>query len=287
MPTEYESVFEKITKEYYELTASEKKTADFIMNNQRDTQYMSIAELAEASAVAEATVSRFCRRLGYKGYNAFKLAVANASAAVRHEAGVLSGQVEETDSFEDMCSKLYSADNTALQQTLGLVDRNAVMKAIDIFEKADKVFCMGQGGSMLLAEDTAHVFSPFGNKFFAVGDAHLQMMSAATMTDKDAILFLSYSGATKDMMDTITLAKEQGAKIVLITRFPKSPGASLADVVLRCGSSESPLQMGSVAAKIAQLFVVDIVFSEMCRRNLDKCFENRRKIAAALADKHL
>lgn len=287
MSTQSESVFEKISREYYELTVSEKKTADFVMNNQHDTQYMSIAELAEASDVAEATVSRFCRRLGYKGYNAFKLAVANSAAVIKHDAGALYGQVEETDSFEDMCSKLYSADTAAMGQTLELLNTETVKAAVDILESADKVLCMGQGGSMLLATDAAHVFATMGNKFFPVSDAHLQSISAATMTPGDAILFFSYSGATKDMMDTLSIAKEQGAKVILITRFPKSPGAAFADVVLQCGSSESPLQMGSVAAKIAQLFLVDIVFSEMCRRNMDKCFENRERIAAALAEKHL
>lgn len=287
MSIQNESVFEKISREYYELTASEKKTADFVMNNQHDTQYMSIAELAEASDVAEATVSRFCRRLGYKGYNAFKLAVANSAAVIKHDAGALYGQVEESDSFEDMCGKLYSADASAMTQTLELINPGAVGLAADILEAADKVFCMGQGGSMLLAAEAAHVFAPTGNKFFAVSDAHLQAISAATMSEKDAVLFFSYSGSTKDMMDTLALAKEQGAKVILITRFPKSPGAALADVVLQCGSSESPLQMGSVAAKIAQLFLVDIVFSELCRRNMDKCFNARERIAAALSEKHL
>lgn len=287
MSTQSESVFEKISKKYYELTASEKKTADFVMNNQHDTQYMSIAELAEASDVAEATVSRFCRRLGYKGYNAFKLAVANSAAMLRRDAGALYGQVEETDSFEDMCSKLYSADAAAMGQTLELLNPENIRAAVDILEAADKVLCMGQGGSMLLAMDAAHVFAPVDNKFFAVSDAHLQVISAATMSDRDAILFFSYSGATRDMMDTLAAAREQGAKIILITRFPKSPGAVFADVVLQCGSSESPLQMGSVAAKIAQLFLVDIIFSEMCRRSMDKCLENRERIAAVLAEKHL
>ena len=287
MSVQSESVFEKISREYYELTASEKKTADFVMNNQHDTQYMSIAELAEASDVAEATVSRFCRRLGYKGYNAFKLAVANSAAVIRHDAGALYGQVEETDSFEDMCRKLYSADTAAMGQTLELMNPAAIAATVDILEAADKVICMGQGGSMLLAQEAANVFAPMGNKFFSVCDAHLQVISAVTMTERDAVLFFSYSGATKDMMDTLSVAREQGAKVVLITRFPRSPGAALADVVLQCGSSESPLQMGSVAAKIAQLFLIDIIFSEMCRRNMDKCFENRERIASALAEKHL
>ena len=72
------NVFEKINSEYYQLTSAEKKVADYVVIHQQKTQFMSISELAEESGVAEATISRFCRRLDYKGYNAFKLAVANS-----------------------------------------------------------------------------------------------------------------------------------------------------------------------------------------------------------------
>ena len=76
----YGNVFAKINNEYYQLTGAEKKVADYAVAHQQKTQYMSISELAEEAGVAEATISRFCRRLGYKGYNAFKLAVANSTA---------------------------------------------------------------------------------------------------------------------------------------------------------------------------------------------------------------
>ena len=78
------NVFERISAEYYNLTAAEKKAADYVLSHQRKTQDMSITELAAASGVAEATVSRFCRRLGCKGYNAFRLAIANSSAQRPH-----------------------------------------------------------------------------------------------------------------------------------------------------------------------------------------------------------
>ena len=79
-------------------------------------------------------------------------------------------------------------------------------------------------------------------------------------------LFRSYSGATRDLLEIAHLARARGAELILITRFPKSPGASLASVVLQCGTNESPLQMGSVAARVAIIFVLDVLFSEVCRR---------------------
>lgn len=287
MPTGTESVFTKINDEYYQLTASEKKTADYVMAHQREAQFMSISELAEASSVAEATVSRFSRRLGYKGFNAFKLALANSAARMRTDANPLSGEVLDDDSLTDVCRKLYAADVSAMTQTLELIKPDDIKAAADLLERAGKVLCMGQGGSMIIASEAAHLFSTASGKFFAVGDSHMQVIAATTMSADDVILFFSYSGATKDMIETLQLARARGAKSILITRFPKSPGAALADVVLQCGANESPLQLGSVAARIAQMYLMDVLFSELCRRDLDNIRQSRSRIAEALADKHL
>lgn len=282
-----ESVFDKISAAYYELTAAEKKTADFILDNRERSQYLSIAELSEYSGVAEATVSRFCRRLGYKGFNAFKLAIANAASGVRHDEGVLSGPVNAEDSTEVMAQKLYSADQAAMLQTLELIDPAQIRRAADLLCQAGRVVCMGQGGSMLMAEDANHLFSTVSGKFSAVADSHSQVMTAVNMQPGDLILFFSYSGATRDMLDTMNAAKTRGVKLLLITRFPKSPGAALADLTLACGSNEGPLQLGSVPAKIAQLFLLDVLFSEFCRRDIRACRQSRERIAAAMEGKHI
>ena len=282
-----ETVFETISQAYYDLTAAEKKTADYVMKHHDETQYMSIAELADASGVAEATVSRFCRRLGYKGYNAFKLAIANAAAVGRHGGDQLSGQILEDDSLEDMSRKLYSADLAAMAQTLERLDAERIGAAVDCLEKAGKVLCMGQGGSMVMAAEAAHLFSTVSGKFFPVSDSHSQVIAAANMDENDALLFFSYSGATREMSETLNVARSRGARVILITRFPRSPGAALADVVLCCGSNESPLQLSSVPAKIAQLFLMDVLFSAFCRRDMERCRASSARVAEALAEKHL
>ena len=146
---------------------------------------------------------------------------------------------------------------------------------------------MGQGGSMLMAEEAAHLFTTVFSGFFPVQDSHMQVIAASNLSERDVILFFSYSGATKDLMDVLRIAKQRQTKIILVTRFPGSPGAALADCVLQCGSTENPLQLGSVAARIAQLYLIDVVFSEMCRRDLEGCGHRREMIADALSDKHL
>ena len=281
-------VFAKISNAYYRLTTAEKKVADYVVIHQRDTQYMSISELAEACGVAEATISRFTKRLGYKGYNAFKLATANSIAGRSASMGnPLSGEVLAEDSVSDMCQKLFAAELDAMEQTLGLLRPEAVTAAGDLLMGAEKVLCMGQGGSMVMAQEAAHLFSTAFSKYFPVCDSHMQTIATAQLGPGDVILYISYSGATRDLLETARLARERDAKLILITRFPKSPGAALASVVLQCGTNESPLQMGSVAARVAIIFVLDVLFSEVCRRDLDGCRSRRRQVADALSEKHV
>lgn len=286
MADEKQNVFVHIGSEYYTFTAAEKRLADYILSAQDCISRMSISELANACSVADATVSRFCRRLGYKSYPDFKIAIANASAH-RLEDNPLSGEITREDTLEAISQKLLNANTVAMTQTLEVLNLEAVAQAASILRNSTTVLCMGQGGSMLIASEAAHLFSTISGKFRPVSDSHMQAMAAAMMEPTDTILFYSYSGSTLAMLDTLKTAKERGSKVILVTRFPNSPGAALADIVLQCGANENPLQSGSVPARIAQMYLTDILFSEYTRRNLDEAKESRNRIAQALAAKHV
>jgi DNA-binding MurR/RpiR family transcriptional regulator len=284
------NIFTNISNNYYLLTTSEKKVADYVLSHQSNVQFMSISELADECGVAEATVSRFCRRLHLRGYNAFKLALAKDTGgqnSSRFALEPLEGEILPEDSIDDLSRKLYATHISALAQTRDLLRADAVAQTAELLQNADKVYCMGQGGSMILAQEAAHLFSTISPKFFAVSDSHMQATATALLTPKDVLLFFSYSGSTRDIVDIMGRAQERKAKTVLFTRFAKSPGAAYADVVLLCGSNEGPLQLGSVQARIAQLFVVDVLFNELCRRMGEEAQQNRESVVNALADKHM
>ena len=286
-PTTETGFIQRVSREYYNLTATERKVADYVVAHRAEAQHMSITDLAAASDVAEATISRFVRALNYKGYHEFRMEIARSANASASDLSPLSGELAEGDSFSEIIRKIYTADVDAMTQTLELIDEKKIRRAADLIVCAEKVFCMGQGGSMILAQEAAHLFTTTQSKYFAVSDSHTQAITAATMTQKDVLLYFSYSGATTDMMDTLSIARARKAAVILFTRYPNAPGAGLADVVLQCGSNESPLQLGSVAARIAQMYLLDVLFSEVCLRNLDGCRQARLDIARALKNKHL
>ena len=279
------NILDHIHASYYQLSAAERKVADYVLGRHDQVQFMSITQLAEECGAADATVSRFCRNLQLKGFNAFKLEIAKYIAA--QSAGGLRNQSVPTDTPEGRFLEAGRASHAAIDQTLSLLRQGDIARVVELFENAGRVYCMGAGGSMLLANECAHLFSTVSNKFTAVWDSHLQMSIAATMNSHDAIVLFSYSGATESGVEVLELARRRKIRTVLITRYPKSPAAKLADVVLCCGSSESPFQFGSVPAKVAQLVLMDALFQEYLHRNRDSAEQNLQRIAAALSEKHL
>ena len=279
-------ILERIHASYYQLTATERKVADFVLVNHAQVQFMSITQLADECGTADATISRFCRSLQLKGFNAFKLELAKhaATASVAEFAPI---HIPDYETQEGRCREVGRLNQEAVSQTIELVNQHSVDAAVDLLEKAGKVISMGAGGSMVMASDFAHLFSTVSGKFFTIADSHLQMSALATMDPGDVVVLLSYSGATTNGLQILELAKHRGVATILITRYPKSPAANLADVVLLCGSNESPVQQGSVRAKVAQLVVMDVLYQEYCYRNREACQENLQSIASALTGMHL
>ena len=136
-----------------------------------------------------------------------------------------------------ICQKICDSDVDAIRQTLELIDPEKIRRAADILVSAGRVLCMGQGASMILAQECAHLFSLVRPNFYAVIDSHIQAIAASQLTARDVVLYFSYSGSTKELLDNLKIVREQRAMSILITRFPKSPGAAYADVVLQCGGA--------------------------------------------------
>ena len=239
-----------------QLTRSGHAVADYLLQHADEPPYLSISSLARECNVAEATVFRFCRALGFDGYHEMRIALAQANAT-----GTMSSQRElqpgaSTETlFEHASARLF----TAINGTQNALSVEAVDEAARMLREAKQVFCFGQGGSMLLANDICARFASLSTKFRTSGDSHLQLLTASLMNEADVVLFVSYSGATRDMMETLRTAKAAGAKIILLTHYEDSPGASLADVVLRCGAQESPLDSGSIPIKVAVLYVGEVL----------------------------
>ncbi|WP_404347961.1 MurR/RpiR family transcriptional regulator [Sutcliffiella horikoshii] len=271
-----------INSYYPSLTKSEQKVASVVLEQMEKVLYYSVTDLADVSEVGETTVLRFCRKIGLKGYQEFKLAIAKDLSSINHEK-------EHNKSDENKPASLVAsiANNTknAIDETMNKLNQETLDGVIELLLKAKSIQFFGVGTSGLTALDAKNRFLRFGFRSDAVIDPHLQSMTAATLGEEDVVIGLSVSGSTKDTIDSLKIAKENGAKIIAITYYARSPITKLADMVMLSGGKESPLEGGSLAAKIAQLFVIDLLCTGLAVKQKEYSLSMKEKTARAVIEK--
>lgn len=274
-------------QEYEKFTKSEKKIVDYVLEHQKETQYISITDLSAACDVAVSTISVFCRKLKLAGFNDFKLELARASlmGGGRMSAGLPHEEIQVEDSVSTVMEKTLGAAQDALNKAYHMLQESAVRRAAELISGARHVVCLGQGNHSVVSMAAWALFSTATDKFRTVQDSHLQTVTLATLSQEDVVLYFSYSGATHELLEAAELIRARGAKLILVTRFLNAPASAYADTVLLCGPNEQPLQFGSTAAIVAQLYVMDVLFSEFCKRNHEQTEQCRQSVGKALTQK--
>ncbi|WP_246061290.1 MurR/RpiR family transcriptional regulator [Paenibacillus oralis] len=264
---------------YPSLTKSEQKVARRVLEHADEVLYSSITEFAEASGVGETTVIRFCRKINFKGYQEFRLALAQSQTLRKIEENRL--EEREVHYIERVCSNAVKV----LQMSLSLLDRGTLEAAVDLIDKARHIQFIGVGSSGIAALDAKNRLLRLGRRSEAAFDSHMQAMSAVLLEEGDVAVGFSVSGSSKDTNDILAKAKSGGAKVIAVTNYAKSPITSIADLVLLTAGKESPLEGGSMSAKISQLFVIDLLCEGLSLKNLERAKQMKEKTARAVIDK--
>lgn len=272
----------KVYSYIHTLTRSEKKVADYVLENMEETIYLTVTELAEKVGVGETTVLRFCRRIGYKGYQAFRMAVTKEVAKQSNED---FDDIDETNVMQAIVQKSTYASIQALKETASLIGTKELEKSIELMVKQKRIVMYGSSMSENTAQDARNKFLRIGRVVEVYTYAHMQAMSAATLTDEDLAIGISISGSTKDTFDALTIAKENGAKIISLTHSRRSPIADISDTVLLTAGRETPLQGGSLGAKISQLLVIDLLFNGVASQQQERAKRYKDLTAKAVLDK--
>lgn len=209
--------------------------------------YMSITDLAAASGVAEATVLRFCRSLGFNGYQEFRLNLAQGAID-------MGTREEEHINYVEEVGDAYWA---AIDGCRKIMREERLSAARDLIFDADSVCCFGVGSSFLAARELHNRLMTMGILTFCEQDPHLQNVLLSSRGPKDLLILFSLSGCSKDTVEAAELAIAGGMKVMAITSFEHSPLARYADLLLTTAPIIQNSLIGSMTGKIMQLFMVD------------------------------
>lgn len=272
-------------QEYGRFTRAERKIADFVLDHQEETQYISITDLSGQCGVAVSTVSLFCRKLKLAGFNDFKLELARAALPARAALSEPGSEITAEDSAASLMGKVLSAAQDTLNNAYHMLSERDVTLAADLLRRAGQVVCLGQGNHAAVALAAWAQFSTTSPKFKTIQDSHMQTVVLSTLSEGDAVLYFSYSGATHELLEAVEVIRARGARLILVTRYHNSPASAYADAVLLCGPNEQPFQFGSTSALMAQLYAVEVLLSEFVRRQPEEAERNRQSVGKALTQK--
>jgi DNA-binding MurR/RpiR family transcriptional regulator len=283
-PLKINDIYSTIETLYNTFTKSEKKIADYTLSHREKIMYMSITELSDACSAGEASIFRFCKTLGLRGYQEFKIALANSISEDQSSQKIYSS-IHEGDSLEEISEKVKNANLSAIENTYSLLDYEDLKTAAGYLFSADHIRFFGVGASYTTALEGHIKFLRITNKSSCTFDSHLQAMTASLMGEKEVAVIISFSGQTKDTVEVAIEAKKSGAKVIAITRYQKSPLAEYADVVLLTGAMEGPFQGGSTSAKVAQLYLLDLLYMQYYLHSFQESETNKEQTLQSVVPK--
>lgn len=246
------------------LSQMERKLAERILSSPSEIVHMGITELAEQCGISPATVTRFCKAFHFKGFPDFKVKLASEIA---HSDGA-----PQDGSYQDIVAgnplsvivEAMQANHLAsIRDTTSLLDIDRLQAAVDLLCRARRVDLYGMATSSIVAQDFYQKLIRIGVNCTAFADSHMQITSASTLSAGDVAFAVSYSGETPETIDALTCAGASGASTIALTSYGSSRLATLADIPLFSSSLEQGMRRGDMASRIAQLHIIDILFTGM------------------------
>ena len=267
------------------MTRSEQQIAIFLSEHTEDFIQATVPELAKRTGKSEITLQRFCKKLGFNGMQELKLALAAYLPA--HQNGGPYGDIHIEDSAESIARKLFQNIADGLTDSLKLLDFDQINQAVTVLDNAQRIGVYGFGNSATVCRDIETRFLRLGTPVQAYSDAHQQVTSAALLTPKDAVIAVSHSGETSELLDSVHIAQKNGAKIIAITSHAMSDLAKTADIVLHGMGREVHYRSEAVSSRFVHIAIADVLYTALALRHPQVYQKNLACMRKAIAEKRL
>lgn len=235
------------------LIPSDARVAREILENPEGVIHLSVGDVASAAGTSASTVVRCCQRLGFRGFQHLKIALAQDGV---HNRGLEHHDAAKGSSHE-ILGRVLSSAARVLQDSLSTVGIREFEEAVGVLRRARRVLFVGVGTSAPLAQDAAYRFLTIGVRAEAPPDVHAQHVAARLLKPGDVCFAVSHTGATRETVTSVKAARESGATTVAVTSFSQSPITEFTQIVLVAGGPELSFRLEAMTSRIAHLSVLD------------------------------
>lgn len=261
----------KVKSIFDQLSNAERSAAQYFLNNANSIFDKPIAVLAKESQTTQAAWVRFCKSLGFKGLKELKksffVQIQMPASENTHENYTVYSDINGYKSVEEISANVMQSGICAITDTVKLIDSATMEKAAKAIMKAHSVKLFGVSASALVAEDFYYKLLRIGKNACFSKDSHVQLTYAANISPADAAVIISHSGATAEIIEILDTVKKRGAVGIAVTRFSKKNYLNNADIILYSSAPEIYRRSGAMSSRIAQLTVIDVLFSTIAHQN--------------------
>lgn len=267
----------KINEAMHSLSKQELKVATYVIKHPKEAASMTIANLSKKCKVSTATVVRFCQSIGYSSFRDFIMDLYHEVANEEHNVQQSIYDIENPNtknlSIEETITMVTTLNIASLKATIDVLNNDEVKKAVDLIDKANKVFIYALSGSAMVAHDAEYKFRRIGIDCQAFDNPHAEILSSMVIKKEDVALFISYTGETVEIIKTAQIIKDKNIPIISITRFGENPLSMLSDIKLQHSSIGKGLKTYSTRSRTPQHNLIDIIFVALCQRRGQKLKE--------------
>lgn len=279
------SIINKLDDINFNFTKSEKQIINYIKMNIKDISYKSISDIAKQIGVGESTISRFTKNIGFLGFSDFKIALAKEVIGIDNK-NIIDSSIYNSEHAKETGKKLLHNNIYILEKTSQIINYDDIHKCSNIIINSNKIYFIGVGYSGIIAQDINYKFLRIGINCNYFNDSHSILMMCSIVKEGDTVVCISHTGETEDIINSIEIAKKNKATIIAITKDGNSKVKRLSDITLSYISNEGILETGSIYSKLAQLFLLDLMYTQVVKDMGGIALDNKLKTTEAIREKY-
>ena len=236
------------------LRKSERKVGEFVLNDPKSIISMKTAQASEAVGISEPTLIRFCKAIGFSGFQELKI---NLSQQLAADDYFKMYEIDENDSTHELCEKVFDTTISEILNVRSQIDQDILESAIEALVNSDRVEFYAFGGSAPVAMDAQHKFFRLKIPSSYISDPHLQFMSANSLEKNDVVVAISQSGTTAALIDSVKIVRKNGVKVIGIMPGD-TPLSNICDYPLTINVGVENRISKPVTSRIAYTAVIDL-----------------------------
>jgi DNA-binding MurR/RpiR family transcriptional regulator len=238
---------------------SQNKIADYVVSNSNEVIFLPINELAKKLGISVSTVFTFVKKLGFSGYQEFKISLASETINATNS----SVHLGKDASYKEMHRRIINMAKNELNQTVECFQETHFREAIQLLMQASSIYLFGIGSSGVIASEAFHQFSRLGLCCHLITDFHFQLI-AATLIPKDSVAFvISQSGVNRDIHEILTILRQQSVKVIGLSNYSKTPFAKAVDLLVYSYDGEPINSLEGFSSRIPMISIIESMYQAL------------------------